>query len=139
MRELFAALVFVLCGETVAVVTPPETAPAMNGEREDRTLYSQVSRGAALGTIEFKKKWQDYRGEPIEPGVYVLEYGVQPILKDHAGTSTWRDFALLRGQESESGHPKVFALVPSEEADLVLDLGDLEVGIALRAQAESAF
>jgi hypothetical protein len=77
----------------------------------DRVNFGALGIGTALGVIRFHRPWRDYRDNEVPPGTYVLRYGIQPHLKDHAGTTRYRDFALL--DPSPSGrHPFVMALVP---------------------------
>jgi hypothetical protein len=121
MLSLLISLLF-------ATVLPAAEAPRQEGAPEERALYSRITRGEILGTITFAEPWQDYRGQSVPAGTYELQYAVQPLLKDHAGTSKWRDFAILPGS---TGHPYVLALVPPEEATLVLDYGELKIGLLL--------
>jgi hypothetical protein len=118
-----------------ATVLPAADAPRQEGAQEERALYSRITRGAILGTITFTEPWQDYRGQTVPAGTYELHYAVQPLLKDHAGTSQWRDFAILPGS---AGHPYVMALVPPEEATVILYYGDLKIGLLLEGTADTS-
>jgi hypothetical protein len=126
-----------LDGVTVGAIRARTSAPAQNGERTERAFYSSIARDEILARIRFHVAWRDARGQEVPPGTYTLRYAVQPLLKDHAGTSRWRDFAIIG--DRRDGHPWVMALAPPEEADLVLELGGLRVGILLSSVAESAF
>jgi hypothetical protein len=121
----------------IATVWPRASAPAREGQAAERTFYSSISPGEILGRIQFHDVWRDYRGQEVPAGIYTFRYAVQPILKDHAGTSRWRDFAIIG--EQRDGHPWVMALVPPDEADFVMRLGDLRIGMVIDKSAESAF
>ena len=45
--------------------------------------------------VEMKKKFTDFRGQEIKPGVYTLRYSLQPVNGDHLGASPQRDFLVL--------------------------------------------
>ena len=111
--------------------------------------------------------WNDFRGQPIPPGLYDLRYAVRPLIKAHAGIDGWRDIALLVPAEpardspaeepwdaaarraSGTPHPAVMALVPGGRTTEALggllvdyrDLGDLVVGFVVsgRVPEETAF
>jgi hypothetical protein len=51
--------------------------------------------GELIGAIEFAAEGQDYRDQIIDPGVYTLRYGLQPVNGDHLGVSKDRDYLLL--------------------------------------------
>ena len=121
----------------VATVWARASAPARDGETTDRTFYSSIRAGEILGRIQFPRPWRDYRGQEVPAGTYTFRYAVQPLLKDHAGTSRWRDFAIIG--EREGLHPWVMALVPPDEADFVMTLGDMRIGILIDASADGAF
>jgi hypothetical protein len=124
-------------GVSVGTVWARTSAPVQRGERTERAFFSSISRGEILARIRFHVAWRDARGQEVPPGTYTLRYAVQPVLKDHAGTSRWRDFAIIG--DRRDGHPWVMALAPAGEADLVLVLGELRVGLLLNTVAESAF
>ena len=144
MRELLfaaAAVVVQIDGARLATISPAESAPPLTGEVEERTLYSTIPRDSPLGVITFHRPWRDARGQAIRPGKYRMRYAVQPLLKDHAGTSLWRDFVILtRDGEPSSGHPRVIALVPPADGNAVLVWPHLRIGVELEAlTADSAF
>jgi hypothetical protein len=108
---------------------------ATDGQREDRTNFSSIRRNEFLGTIRLLSEWTDYRGQLVPPGTYELRYAVQPLLKDHAGTTRWRDFAILTGS-APSRHPYVMALVPPAEGDVVLKAGAMSIGLVIEGMGE---
>jgi hypothetical protein len=146
MRELLLAIALVAFSSEpqeirserglVATVWARTSSPARTSELAERAYYSSISPGEILGRIRFHDAWRDYRGQEVPAGIYTLRYAVQPLLKDHAGTSRWRDFAIVGKRD---GHPWVMALVPPDEADFVMTLGDMRIGMLIEASAESAF
>jgi hypothetical protein len=120
----------------IATISPCAEAPRQDGESEERALYSRITRGEILGLVTFAEPWQDYRGQTVPPGTYELQYAVQPLLKDHAGTSKYRDFAILPGSPR---HPYVMALVPPAEADFTLEYGELKIGLLLEGTGDLGF
>jgi hypothetical protein len=58
-------------------------------------LYPVLAEGEFLGAARFAAEGHDYRDQAIEPGLYTLRYGLQPVNGDHLGVSTHRDYALL--------------------------------------------
>jgi hypothetical protein len=99
--------------------------------------YPLVS-GELIGLlqVEAKKKFTDFRGQEIKPGIYTLRYGQQPEDGNHVGTSDLADFLLgipatsdtdpkpISGVSSlskksaktaGSTHPAIFSLLPVEK------------------------
>ena len=148
MRELFLAVALtVVAAQSITVerdgillahIYPSCESVATDGQREDRTNFSSIRRNELLGTIELKQEWRDYRGQTVPAGTYEMRYAVQPLLKDHAGTSEWRDFAMLTGSAS-SRHPFVMALVPAADGDATLKVGNLTIGLVLEGMGELGF
>ncbi len=62
---------------------------------EGAVLFPILEVGQLVGAVRFNKEGYDYRDQPIEPGVYTLRYGLQPINGDHLGVSTYRDYLML--------------------------------------------
>ena len=54
-----------------------------------------VPVGALLGVIRFDAQGLDRRGQTIQPGVYLLRYGILPDNENHLGAAPHRDFLLL--------------------------------------------
>ncbi|MEO8430108.1 MAG: hypothetical protein ABI592_01275 [Acidobacteriota bacterium] len=104
-----------------------------------RVHYTALVPGELLGAIRVSGGWSDARGQHVEPGVYLLRYAVQPLLKGHLGVSEYRDFLLLTGADldpgraaisqddaarlsrtsSGGGHPLVMSLRPVGDAPAV--------------------
>lgn len=123
----------------IADVWPSAKPVRRDGAAEPRANYSSIARGELLAVVRFKAEWTDYRGQRVPPGVYEMRYGVQPLLKDHAGTSRWRDFALLSGEGEAPSHPFVMALVPVEDADAVIEAGGIRIGLELDDVGQLSF
>jgi hypothetical protein len=99
--------------------------------------YPLVS-GGLIGVlqVEAKKKFTDFRGQEIKPGIYTLRYGQQPEDGNHVGTSDLADFLLGIPAASDSDpkpisgfaslskksaktagstHPAIFSLLPIDK------------------------
>lgn len=57
--------------------------------------FPTLAEGVLLGAVRYATTGQDYRDQPIKPGVYTIRYGLQPQNGAHLGASDYRDFALL--------------------------------------------
>lgn len=91
--------------------------------------------GQLIGAIRFPEgsKPNDFRGQPLKPGIYTLRYGLQPDDGNHLGTSEIRDFLVgcppkedvdpkriddiqklfkLSGVSAGTTHPAIFLLYP---------------------------
>ncbi|MEO6809127.1 MAG: hypothetical protein ABI353_08430 [Isosphaeraceae bacterium] len=99
-------------------------------------LFPILVEGELLGAARYAAEGFDYRDQAIEPGVFTLRYGLQPVNGDHLGVSETRDYALLlpaardtspdvptrkklESQSAEaagSNHPAVLYLLASKEA-----------------------
>jgi hypothetical protein len=100
-----------LLAEVTLRTNPPAKPPASVKDRE-RVNFAMLGEGTIVGSIVLYQPWTDYRGVAMPPGSYQLRYRIQPRLKDHAGTTRFRDFLLL--EPSRLGrHPYVMALVPA--------------------------
>ncbi len=51
--------------------------------------------GQLIGVIRYPRKTEDFRGQEIAAGTYILRYAQQPIDGAHVGTSPTRDFLAL--------------------------------------------
>jgi hypothetical protein len=98
---------------------------------EDRVNFAALGDGNVVGRLKLTKPWRDFRAREVPPGEYVLRYRIQPKLKDHAGTSAYRDFLIL--EPSPDGHPFVMALVPPSEAPgvVVAEVAGMRVGVVV--------
>jgi hypothetical protein len=94
-------------------------------------MFGQMKPGTLVGAIKFEGRVEDYRSQPIQPGVYSLRYMLQPVDGNHQGVSPDRDFLLLvpasldqtpadlptdtllelSRKSSSTGHPSVWNLV----------------------------
>ncbi len=57
--------------------------------------YSDFDESLIIGAVRFPQVWTDYRKQKIQPGVYTLRLGKQPMDGDHMGTAPYDDFCLL--------------------------------------------
>jgi hypothetical protein len=57
--------------------------------------FTNIPPAALLGVIRYAKNGGDFRGQPIQPGVYILRFNLQPEDGDHQGASPRRDHVLL--------------------------------------------
>jgi hypothetical protein len=58
-------------------------------------LFPVLTEGELVGAVRFAAEGHDYRDQTINPGVYTLRYGLQPVNGDHLGVSVNRDYVLL--------------------------------------------
>jgi hypothetical protein len=58
-------------------------------------LYPELGESTLVGVISFPRAAADYRGQPIQPGVYTLRYELLPEDGNHLGVAPNRDFVLL--------------------------------------------
>jgi hypothetical protein len=107
---------------------PAVEAPDQSGG----VAFGQIKTGTLIGVIKFESRVDDYRRQPIQPGVYSLRYMLQPVDGNHQGVSPDRDFLLLvpasldqtlaelpadqlldlSRKSSGTSHPSVWSLVP---------------------------
>jgi hypothetical protein len=77
-----------------ASLPPGATSNQPNVTLPNVTLPS-ITQGALLGVIRFDGRGSDRRGQAIQPGVYILRYGIMPMNDTHQGAAPQRDFLLL--------------------------------------------
>jgi len=70
----------------------PAEKPAEQPRGSD---YSVIPPGTVLGVIRYARAGADFRGQPIQEGVYVMRFNLQPEDGDHQGASPRRDHILL--------------------------------------------
>ncbi|HXW54727.1 MAG TPA: hypothetical protein VEJ67_03180 [Candidatus Cybelea sp.] len=131
--------------KSVPTAATPDTSLGVN--------FGQIPQGALVGAMKLGAKNNDYRNQPIEPGVYALRFMLEPVDGNHQGVSPYRDFLLavpaaldtsaqpittdsllkLSRKASGTGHPSIWSLVPADTAPATLpgiahqDDGDLWV------------
>jgi hypothetical protein len=71
--------------------------PASGKSDVEGALFPQLSESTLIGVISFTKPATDYRGQPVQPGLYTLRYELLPNDGNHLGVADNRDFALLVG------------------------------------------
>jgi hypothetical protein len=105
----------------------------------DRVNFCSIGVGSAVGVVRFLAPWRDYRGREVPPGTYRLRYAIQPRLKDHIGTTVFRDFLLIEPRPGAHGHPFVMAMVPAgstsgpprlAESTIEVDIAGVRAGLA---------
>ena len=98
--------------------------------------FPDLSVGTLVGVVRIDGPWSDYKGNPIEPNVFTMRYGIRPEDGNHMGVSVHLDFVLLVpvaedttvdvewGQDDLNimsfaatgvGHPAVMSLAPNWE------------------------
>jgi hypothetical protein len=88
--------------------------PGAAASKEPNVTLPNVPVGALVGVIRFDVQGLDRRGQTIQPGVYVLRYGVLPDNDSHQGAAPHRDFLLLTpaGEDQDpNSTPKLDALI----------------------------
>ncbi|CAN5733148.1 hypothetical protein BH23PLA1_BH23PLA1_07290 [soil metagenome] len=129
-------------------------------------LYPFLESGQLLGALRFNADGFDYRYQLIEPGLYTMRYGLQPVDGDHLGVSTYRDYALLIPAELDksiepldkpelddksadaagTSHPATFILLPAPDSakdsaaitrDEAKDLWGVVLPLTLEVQGHS--
>jgi hypothetical protein len=78
-------------GKAILTVWPRKSVEAKAGDPG----YANVEESTVLGAVQFPAVWKDYRRQNIQPGVYTLRLGLQPMDGDHMGTAPYNEFALL--------------------------------------------
>ena len=68
----------------------------------DNSIVFGIAQGTLLGVIRFPAKWEDRRGQPINPGIYTLRYSNYPVDGAHQGVAPQRDFALMTPVSDDS-------------------------------------
>ena len=82
--------------------------------KEPNVTLPNVPVGTLLGAIRFDGPGADRRGQAIQPGVYLLRYGILPDNEPHQGAAPHRDFLLLTpaGEDRDpNSTPNLDALV----------------------------
>jgi hypothetical protein len=87
-----------------------ELPGAATPSNEQNVTLPNVPVGALLGVVRFDAQGSDRRGQAIQPGVYVLRYGVLPDNEKHQGAAPHRDFLLLTpaGEDQDPNSPPNF-------------------------------
>jgi hypothetical protein len=113
---------------------PSKAAP---DQVKNGLTYRDLSESTLIGAIRFDQPVTDYRKQKVNPGVYTLRLGFQPMDGDHMGTAPYPDFCLilparddpkpdpietkeLRDMSAKSvggSHPGVFLLYPTPKPD----------------------
>jgi hypothetical protein len=72
-------------------------SPIPTGAKSDQQAVTlpEVEHGTFMGIIQFTAKFNDRRGQTVNPGVYTMRYSYFPQNGDHQGAAPQRDFLLL--------------------------------------------
>jgi len=84
-------------GKLLCTVWPRKTleSKATAEQVQGGLTYTSLEESTVLGAVKFPAVWTDYRKQKIQPGVYTLRLGIQPMDGDHMGTAPYNEFALL--------------------------------------------
>jgi hypothetical protein len=116
---------------------PSKATPA---QVKNGLTYRELDETTLLGAVRFDRQVTDYRKQKINPGVYTVRLGFQPMDGDHMGTSPHPEFGLLvpaaadekpdplanakelqeassKAVVGSSSHPAVFLLVPVKKVE----------------------
>ena len=63
--------------------------------------YRSISASTLVGAVRFTRPWVDFHHQEIPASVYTLRIAVQPISKDHEGTTPHRDLCVLSSAGSD--------------------------------------
>lgn len=77
---------------------PAKSAP---GKPKGAIQFPFLAEGELLGAVRYQAEGYDYRDQVIDPGLYTLRYGLQPVNGDHLGVSPYRDYGLLLPSEMD--------------------------------------
>jgi len=69
--------------------------PGAAASKEPNVTLPNIPVGTLVGVIRFEAQGSDRRGQTIQPGVYLLRYGILPNNENHQGAAPHRDFLLL--------------------------------------------
>ncbi len=70
-------------------------APPGGGGSNPAATFPDLAVGTLVGVVRIDGPWTDYKGNPIEPGVFTMRYGNRPEDGNHMGVSVHLDFVLL--------------------------------------------
>jgi len=69
-------------------------ALAAAGGESPGALYPELANGEFIAVVNFAKGFSDFRGQPIQSGLYTLRYQYLPQDANHMGVSPNPDFLL---------------------------------------------
>jgi hypothetical protein len=69
--------------------------PESGAARQEKVTLPNIAPGTVVGAIRFDARAMDRHGQVIQPGVYILRYGIMPANIAHEGAAAGRDFLLL--------------------------------------------
>ena len=78
--------------------------------------FAWIQPGQLLGSLITREPIQDARGQRVPPGEFTLRLALQPLLKDHLGTSEHREFAVLLPATRDPGTPFLTSQAILDEA-----------------------
>jgi hypothetical protein len=68
---------------------------ATEAQVKNGLTYREVAESTLIGAVRIAKPFTDYRKQKINPGIYTLRLGYQPMDGDHMGTAPHTEFCLL--------------------------------------------
>jgi hypothetical protein len=104
-------------------------------QKDANAVYPQIGRSTFVGVISFQRPAQDFRGQPVRPGAYIMRYELLPSDGNHMGVAAQPDFVLLTPLAADTdpkatydftklvemsasvagtAHPASFSMVPIE-------------------------
>jgi hypothetical protein len=117
-------------------IWPRKTVPAKTSAAQSLGIvYSQLTEGTFVAVVRLSNLVNDYRRQPIKPGVYTLRYALLPQNGNHMGVAPQRDFLLASPASADqdpatvsleqtlnmsrkatgSNHASVWSLAPAED------------------------
>ena len=113
-----------LQGHTVAINGTPTATLWFRSELPVRSeasnelgvSFGNLVESIFVGAVRLDSTWRDYKGNPVEAGLYTMRYAIQPADGNHMGVSLYRDFLLLipadgdTNPDAEFDHDKVVSM-----------------------------
>ncbi|HEY1376669.1 MAG TPA: hypothetical protein VGF55_07735 [Gemmataceae bacterium] len=84
-------------GKLLCTIWPRKELPSKADAAKAKAglTYADFDESLIVGAVKFPQVWTDFRKQKIQPGVYTLRLGKQPMDGDHMGTAPYDDFCLL--------------------------------------------
>jgi hypothetical protein len=84
-------------GKPICTIWPRKDVPSKADADKAKAglTYADLDESTVVGAVRFPQVWTDFRKQKIQPGVYTLRLGKQPMDGDHMGTAPYDDFCLL--------------------------------------------
>lgn len=84
-------------GKLICTLWPRKELPSKADANKAKAglTYADFDESLIVAAVKFPQVWTDYRKQKIQPGVYTLRLGKQPMDGDHQGTAPYDEFCLL--------------------------------------------